>query len=192
MKESLINDLIRKTTTYTSSKWIIERVPFIFNNDFESYITWKDKLSKKINVDSKAIVFTGSASVGFSLNPDKNLKAFDTNSDVDVAIISSYYFDISWHFLRNIGTKRYSYTPKEKNAIEEHRKRLIYWGTIATDKIIQILPFGQLWISALDDMAKQSPTENREINFRIYRDFESLKAYQIRSLKGIKEKLIMY
>ena len=99
--------------------------------------------ASKIGVDSKAIVLTGSASVGFSLNPDNNLRAFTDTSDIDVAIISQHYFDISWHFLRNVGTKRYGYNRKQKDAIDDHRNRLIYWGTIATDRILQILPFGE-------------------------------------------------
>ncbi|CAN5798779.1 hypothetical protein BH11BAC3_BH11BAC3_12080 [soil metagenome] len=190
MKDELIGDIIGEPISYTTSKWIIERVPFLFNNDFDSYINWKQKLSDLIGVDSKAIVFTGSSSVGFSLNPDNNLRPFSPESDVDVAIVSNYYFDISWFFLRNIGTRKYSFTQREKNAIEDHRKRLIYWGTIATDKIIQILPFGKEWIKSIEEMAKEKPTEGRQINFRIYKDFEALKAYHNNNLKLIKDKLI--
>lgn len=190
MKELLIGDIINEPISYTTSKWIIERVPFLFDNNFDSYLSWKQKLSNLIGVDSKAIVFTGSASVGFSLNPDKNLRAFSAESDIDVAIISNYYFDVSWFFLRNIGTRMYSFTQKEKNAIDDHRKRLIYWGTIATDKIIQILPFGKEWIKSMEEMAKEIPTEGRQINLRIYKDFEALKAYHNNNLKLIKDKLI--
>jgi len=191
MKKELIDDIVRETITYTSSKWIIERIPFIFENDLHTYITWKEKLSSLIGVDSKAIVLTGSSSVGFSLNPEKNLKPFNTDSDIDVAIISAHYFDISWHFLRNLGTRMYSLSQKEKNAIEDHRKRLIYWGTIATDKIVQILPFGKEWVTAVEAMAKIKPTDGRQINFRIYKDFEALKAYHNDGLKSIKDKLII-
>ncbi len=190
MKSKLIGDIINQPISYTTSKWIIEGVPFLFGTDFDSYINWKQRLSNLIGVDSKAIVFTGSASVGFSLNPDKNLEEFSQESDIDVAIISSYYFDVSWFFLRNLGTRIYSFTQKEKNAIDDHRKRLIYWGTIATDKIIQILPFGKEWIKSIEEMAKINPTEGRQINFRIYKDFEALKAYHSTSLKHIKDKLI--
>lgn len=79
---------------------------------------------------------------------------------------------------------------KEQNSIEDHRKRLIYWGTIATDKILQILPFAQTWITALDEMKKIDPTKDREINLRIYRDFESLRAYQKTSLNKLKDLIL--
>lgn len=176
--------------SFITSKWIIEKVPFIFSGDLELYIKWKEILASKIGVDSKAIVLTGSASVGFSLNPDNNLREYNNESDIDVAIISQHYFDISWHFLRNVGTQRYGYTRKVQDSIDDHRNRLIYWGTIATDKIIQILPFGEKWITALNEMAAFEPTKDRIINIRIYKDFEALRAYHLNNLKIIKDKLI--
>lgn len=190
MLEDFKTEIINTDISYMTSKWIIEKVPYIFLGNFEHYIKWKEQLAAKIGVDGKAIVFTGSSSVGFSLNPDKNLRAFTDKSDIDVAIISQHYFDLSWHFLRNVGTKRYSYSKKVKDSIDDHRNRLIYWGTIATDKIIQILPFGEKWISALNEMSLIEPTKDRTINLRIYQDFEALRAYHLSNLKLIKDILI--
>jgi len=183
-------ELIGADISFITSKWILEKVPHIFENDLNRYIEWKELLASKIGVDGKAIVLTGSASVGFSLNPDNNLRAYNDKSDIDVAIVSQHYFDISWHFLRNIGTKRYSYSRKERDAIDDHRNRLIYWGTIATDKIIQILPFGEKWISSLNEMAAYEPTKDRVINIRIYKDFEALRAYHLNNIRAIKDNLI--
>jgi hypothetical protein len=185
-KEEIANTDI----SFMTSKWIIEKVPFIFSDNIENYIKWKELLASKIGVDSKAIVLTGSSSVGFSLNPENNLRAFSEKSDIDVAIVSQLYFDISWHFLRTLGTKRYSLGKREINAIDDHRNRLIYWGTIATDKILQILPFGEKWITALNEMATIEPTKDRTINIRIYKDFEALRAYHLNNLKLIKDKII--
>lgn len=190
MNQELISEILENTPNYTASKLIIERIPHVFNNNLELYINWKQELSNLIGVDSKAIVFTGTSSVGYSFNPTKNFKPFDNQSDIDVAIISSHFFDISWHFLRNLGTKYHRFKPKEKAAIEDHRTRLIYHGTIATDKILHLLPFGSIWNEAMLKMQNVSPTENREINFRIYKDFEALKAYQIISVTKAKDNLL--
>lgn len=183
-------EMAKTDISFMTSKWIIEKVPYIFSDNLENYIKWKELLASKIGVDSKAIVLTGSSSVGFSLNPDNNLRPFSEKSDIDVAIVSQLYFDISWHFLRTIGTKRYSLGKRENNAIDDHRNRLIYWGTIATDKILQILPFGEKWITALNEMATIEPTKDRTINIRIYKDFEALRAYHLNNLKLIKDKII--
>lgn len=190
MLQSFKEDLVNRDISFITSKWIIEKIPHVFSDDLDSYIRWKENLGSKIGVDSRAIAITGSASVGFSLNPEKNLKIFSAASDIDVAIISQYHFDIAWHFLRNLGTKIHSFSQREKNAIEDHRTRLIYWGTIATDKIIQLLPFGQQWVNALNEMSDFAPTKGHEVNARIYKDFEALRAYSLNNLRQIKEKII--
>lgn len=190
MKESLVADILNEPVSYTTSKWIIERIPHLFNGDLEKYIDWKERLSTLIGVDGKAIVFTGSASVGISLNPNKNFKEFTSDSDIDVAIISNHYFDVAWHFLRNIGPKYHRLKQSEKNSIDDHRQRLIYFGTIATDKIVQLLPFGKEWVDAMVEMGTIDPTKNRQINFRIYKDFEALKSYHISGVIKIKDQLL--
>lgn len=190
MKEELSKEIIDQHPTFVSSKWVLERVPFLFNENFEQYINWKEHLGKLIEVDGKAITLTGSAAVGVSLNPDKNFREFNDNSDIDIAIVSDYYFNISWHHLRNLGPKRHRLRGIEKASLKDHRERLIYWGTIATDKIIQILPFGKKWMIAMDEMRKVDPTKDRDINFRIYKDFESLREYQTDCISKLRDNLI--
>lgn len=191
MIDKLKTEIIDEHSTFVTSKWVLERIPFLFDNKLEEYIDWKERLSNLIDVDGKAIAITGSAAVGYSLNPDKNFRAFNDSSDIDVAIVSDYYFDVSWHFLRNLRSKKHSLNAKEKTALKDHRERLIYWGTIATDKIIQIFPFGETWLKAMDEMRKIDPTKDREINFRIYKDFESLREYQSNCINKLKDNLIV-
>lgn len=188
MQEKFISELKSKSISLLVSKWILEAKPFVFEES-DKYIEWKETLSELIQVDSKAIIFTGSSSLGFSLNPNKNYKQYDDTSDIDLAIISELYFNLSWFEIRNIGTKYFDLTKKQQNSISDHRTRLIYWGTIATDKLLPIFSFGKKWNNAIERMSKLHPTENREINFRIYKDFDSLRAYQADNLKKIQIKL---
>ena len=58
--------------------------------------------------------------------------------------------------------------------------------TIATDKLLPYLPFGTQWSNALRAMSKLEPTKNRQIKARIYKDFESLRAYQVNNLKNLR------
>ena len=188
MKDEFLIDLLKLPPSFLVSKWLLDRIPYLFDNDRELYINWKERLATKLSVDSKSMAFTGSSSCGFSLNPNKNFKEFDENSDVDIAIVSQYYFDVSWRTLRNLGTKRFDLTPAQKASLEDHVQRLIYWGTIATDKILEILPFGRDWALFMIEMSKENPTQNRSINFRIYKDYESLRFYQTNNLERIKTK----
>lgn len=141
-KDKFQKELLEAPVSFLVSKWIIDRVPHVFNDDREEYISWKEELAKKLQIDGKAIIFTGSSGCGFSLNPSKNYKDFDIESDIDIALISQIHFDIAWHYLRNLGSSRMGLTSKQKNSIRDHVTRLIYWGTIGTDKILEILPFG--------------------------------------------------
>lgn len=190
LKDKFISELSEKPPEILVSSWMIERVPYIFANDSDLYINWKHMLSDKINVDSASILFTGSSSLGLSLNPYKNFKLFEASSDIDVAIISDYYFDIAWHYLRNLGTKIHSFSPIVKNSILEHTRNYVYWGIVATDKILPILPFGRQWGISLEEMRKVSPTEDRNINARIFKDFGCLRSYHVANIKKLRSKVL--
>lgn len=166
---------------FLTSKWVLEKIPYIFNNDSEAYIKTKLKLASMINVDSCSIIFVGSASTGFSLSPMEKFRKFNDKSDIDIAIISHYYFDVAWHTLRNIDIYRLSHDAVL--SIKEHRERYIYYGTIATDKILGLLPFGKEWLAAIESLKESPIFENRDINFRLYRDHESLREYHINNFK---------
>ena len=181
MLETVKQDIISITPDIFISKWIMECTPIIFNEDKKMFYDWKHKLATEIQVDPRDIIITGSASIGCSLNPNKNFKLFNEKSDIDVAIISNHYFDMAWHELRLI--KYYKLDSSMRNAIEEHRSRLIYWGTIATDKILPILSFGRKWNEIVAVIKHEAPVDSRDINFRIYKDNKSFRDYQINSIK---------
>jgi hypothetical protein len=168
---------------------LFDRVPFIFNDDRAQYVLWKRTLANELGVDAACLTIVGTAALGWSLNPDKNLKAFDEESDVDVAVISPYHFTVSWRYLRTATTRRMSIDRRTRIAWDLHATNYVYWGTIATDKLLGILPFGEPWLKAISTMALMVPTKDRDIKFRIYNDFESLRSYQSRSVKKARETL---
>lgn len=139
-------DFNRYEYDFLVSKWVVEKLPHIFNGDYEKFLQTKLKLSKLLKVDSCSIIFVGSSCTGFSLSPNKKFREFNEKSDIDIAIISHYYFDVAWHTIRNITP--FKYTPDVQESIRTHRENLIYWGTIATDKILGIMPFAREWMQA--------------------------------------------
>jgi hypothetical protein len=173
-----------------ASKYIFESVPHVFADDMDSYVLWKAALGEQIDVDPRAIAITGSAGVGISLNPEKSLRDFGAKSDIDVAVVSFHHFDLAWRCLRAMPSAlRLSLSRRQRESAKDHERRLIYWGTIATDRILEVLPFSTPWLKALSDMAGIDPTADRNINARIYRDFESLRAYQLRSVEKVRSNL---
>jgi len=182
-------ELTANNASYMCSKWLFERTPFIFEDDRLSYIKWMENLAARLKVDSKSMILTGSSCCGFSLNPNKNYKLFDENSDIDIAITSQFYFDIAWKTFRDLGTKRYGLTAKQKASLDDHVNRLIYWGTIATDKLLVILPFGKEWSLHLAELSNSNPINGRTINIRLYKDYDSLRAYHVQNLDKMKTQL---
>lgn len=176
------DDLQRLPADIVISKWILENVPFIFHDDRQHYLEIKSLLSKQLNVDSCSILFVGSSSVGFSLSPSKNFKKFDEKSDIDIAVISHYYFDVAWRTIRNIDYSHQTYSVQK--VIDDHRNRLIYWGTIATDKIIGLLPFGEKWLKAIESLKSDKLFEDRKISFRLYQDHEALRLYHMHNFSN--------
>lgn len=188
-RETLIQALQNGSAATFLEQHMFDCVPHVFAQDRSAYITWKRELGSAIDVDPACLTIVGSAAVGCSLNPNKNLKAFDDKSDVDVAIISNYHFTIAWRYLRMNGNRRYSVPEKTKNAWDEHVSRLIYFGTIATDRLLGVLPFGMDWLKATSKMGTVNPTQGRSVNLRIYADYEALRAYQAISVKKVRDSL---
>lgn len=173
-----------------ASVWILNRIPLPFGSDLRLYAGWRHELAKDLEVDPSALLITGSAAFGISLNPYKNYRAFDESSDIDVAVISDYHFTEGWRTLRNMGPRLHAQPQRTKESVKDHVSRLIYWGTIATDRILPLLPYGRKWQDALSKAALRSPTEGRIINVRVYRDFDSLRAYQVNNLNNLKNALL--
>jgi hypothetical protein len=181
--------LLEKEPKDFVSHYIFEPIPFAFKNDMLTWIKWKTNLARILEVDPHDIVLTGSAAIGFSLNPTKSYKAFDDKSDVDCGVISPYHFEVAWRYLRQIRPSWLSLPKESKRAIRIHQQNYVFSGTIATDSILSLLPFGTIWQSALDEMGKMAPTIGKEVKLRIYKDYDSLRHYQARNIERLRTEL---
>jgi hypothetical protein len=173
-----------------ASRYLFESIPYVFGTDLDAYIRWKAQLGRHLEVDPRAMAIIGSAGVGLSLAPNSGLKPFGPSSDIDVAVVSAHHFEIAWRHLRSLsGSVRMSLDPRQKEALSEHVTKLIYFGAVATDRILDLLPFAQPWLIGLSKMAGVDPTASRAINARVYRDFDSLRKYQMKSVRAAQEDL---
>ena len=73
VKNKFISELVLKPPELVASIWIIDRIPFLFDQDIEMYASWRCKLAKGLGVDPSSLVITGSCAFGVSLNPYKNV-----------------------------------------------------------------------------------------------------------------------
>ena len=171
------------------SHHLFEPVPFAFGGDSEAWIEWKETLGGLIDVDPQNIVMTGSAAIGFSLNPRKRFKPFDTTSDFDCGIISDYYFDVAWRYLRQRRVAWLTLSRRNREAIDKHRKNYVFAGTIAADSMLALLPFGATWQRALDQMARIDPSKGRAVKLRIYKDFDCLRHYHASNVENLRDRI---
>jgi hypothetical protein len=70
-----------------------------------------------------------------------------------------------------------------------HRKNYVFSGTIASDSILALLPFGPIWQNALDQMSKIPPTVDKAIKLRIYKDYDALRHYQASGIERLRSEL---
>jgi hypothetical protein len=189
-RANLIEGLKQTSVHAFIEKYVFDCVPCLFAGNRDLYIEWKRSLANEIEVDPACLTIVGSAAVGFSLNPAKNFRAFDSDSDIDVAVVSPYHFTIAWRYLRANSSRRMHVDKRTQTAWDDHVKRYIYWGTIATDRLLGVLPFGLEWLQSQSRMSSMNPANGRTINMRIYNDFESLRAYQVMCVKKLRELLL--
>lgn len=183
--------MLEKKPAEFVSHYIFEPTPFVFANDFDQWISWKSELAGGIDVDPRDIVLTGSAAIGFSLNPYKHFKAYDTKSDIDCGVISPHHFDVAWRHLRKMRPQWLSLPKASREAIDIHRGNYIFAGTIATERILPILPFGGRWKAALGKMSTLDPTVNREVKLRIYKDYDALRQYHAHNISNLRNALFV-
>jgi hypothetical protein len=189
-RASLITALKASKPSRFLEEHIYDCVPFVFGTDRRGYVTWKRILAEKIQVDPACILIVGSAAVGRSLSPTKNLKAFDLSSDIDVAVISAYHFTVGWRYLRSNPARLLSLDARTRNAWNDHVKNYIFSGTIAADKLLGVMPFGGSWLAAKNAMRTVPPTIDRDVNLRVYTDFEALRTYQVKSLTSLQQEVV--
>lgn len=162
---------------------LLERVPFMFDDQLQ-YLTWRRAGAGYLDVDPRNVIVVGSAAHGFSITSGS---AFGPESDVDVAVISEPHFNQAWSFMRHAKIGLLKATQFQKEHLRDHAATSVYHGCVATDFILPLMPFGGVWQRGASALAQSLPGGVRQINFRLYRDVEALRSYQIYSHKKLQK-----
>ena len=169
------------------SEFLLDRTPHVFGGSTRAYARWRRDLASALGVDAAELAVVGSAATGVSLNPNKGFKRFDANSDIDVAVISAYHFELAWRWLRRLGAVLYGLPDEVRSAVKSHRSRYVYDGTIATDRLLAYLPFGADWVPILAHFQMAAPCDGRDLNVRLYRDWWALRDYHVKNASSLRE-----
>lgn len=165
-------------------------VPWFFTKVFASkanqkYADFKLYMAQKFETPATNFFICGSASLGYSLSPQKNYSEFSDTSDIDIVIISKELFDKFWksYFVdytnSRLTGKAYTRTAKNifKRFIDFHssysQENVVYkeWEkqTSGYQKDLQIL---------FDFPEK--------VSYRIYRSYNDYKQNLIKNIYDIK------
>ncbi len=186
LRDTIVKEVTERPPAEFVADHLFDRVPHAFKDRAE-YILWKRQLAVGLDVDPSDLTVVGSGATGISLSPYKDFREFDDESDIDVAVVSYHHFTSGWRYLRSNPHVRAKLEPKARAAWDDHRTRLIFWGTLATDHLLGLMPFGAAWMNAVQSVSLDGPTKGKEINLRIYADYVSLRAYQIMSVSKLRD-----
>lgn len=159
-------------------------------------------LISHLPITAENIIIVGSAKTGFSLNPDAYFNPFNSESDIDVAIIDENLFDeiwstlLMWHYPR-----RYVGLDYVSSRWAGQRQKDIYWGWLTPDKIRYeglyfpraLKRFRDLttaWFNAFRSFSLYPEFARREISGRLYRTRNHVLLYQVEGLRQLREFLL--
>ena len=136
------SEIVSRELNGLLNELLFEGTPFVFGASTEQYREWRLGLATRIDIDPLELVVVGSAATGYSLAPRKNLKQFDSDSDIDLAIVSEHLLAEAWHQLRTLDPVAVRLTKAEREALDEHAGRYVYWGCIAVNRRGILTPLG--------------------------------------------------
>ncbi|EKF59406.1 hypothetical protein QWE_11426 [Agrobacterium albertimagni AOL15] len=164
---------------------------YVFSRDHDEasaskmYDRFKEQIASHFEVSRHNVCLIGSGKTGYSLNPDKHFKLYNTESDIDVVIVSPSQF----HSLWNVYVRLHYFDTEFK--ISDVRR----------DIFRQFVSFKQLPQTSQEivDLEKRLGPLRRdlekkfylvsEINFRIYHNWEAVELYHIHGIQKIKSGL---
>lgn len=170
---------------------LFQGVPTIFENRHTAFNRLRAAAAKDLGVNRIDVTVVGSARTGFSLNPERLLGDFNSQSDIDVLIVSDYLFDQSW---MDILTRRWTTVRTSGDVIENlnaHRTRgYIYNGWIWPDRIWSALTIGSAWFDLFNRLPRQTDIRNHQFHGRLYRTWDHALHYHRRGLQAARRAIV--
>ena len=184
-------DLLKIPVEKVYNKYIIGGDVWYFKdkygeNWFDIYDQFKIFISKKLEVHYNDIAIAGSAKLGFSLNPTKNFRLFNEESDIDIIVISRKYFYLFWDSYRRDSYAEVRTPNFNKVCFGIFRKYIIFDGFKKNN--LDYLK----WLKKTQGFEKNLQLEfeiENSIHYRIFESWDAAKDYYIASI--VKSKKII-
>lgn len=190
--DTIKSDVVALSTKDFLIKYLLKSDNWYFSEylGLDSYMSikrmecLKEILNDKLGVAYHNVLMVGSGKIGYSLSPFKKFKAFDEDSDIDIAIISIKMFNELWAKIRLASTEEHIFY----NSITSS----IFRGFINEKHFSNIAFARQYWNNQILDLNRCIQEEvgiQHQINYRIYRSWEDLEDYHINGINALKNNI---
>lgn len=187
--DTIKSDVVTLSTKDFLIKYLLKSDNWYFSEylGLDSYMSikrmecLKEILNDKLGVAYHNVLMVGSGKIGYSLSPLKKFKAFDEDSDIDIAIIFIKMFNELWAKIRLASTEEH---------ISYHSiTSSIFRGFINEKHFSNIAFARQYWNNQILDLNRCIQEDvgiRHQINYRIYRSWEDLEDYHINGINTLK------
>jgi len=173
-------------------KHILHGTPFVFENRDEEFYEFRKRIGEKFKIPFYEIYITGSAKLGFS--PFKR-KAFDLDSDIDIALVSPNLFESIMSDIAEYQTQ----FRKNRRVVSDQELRMYHefleyvaLGWIRPDKLpvsFQMKAFKDDWFEFFRGISSgKSEVGNYLVNAGVFKSYEHLENYIFSGVKDLKRR----
>ncbi len=156
-------------------------------DSINKYDSFKSDVARLLNVHKNNVHIFGSGKLGFSLNPEKNLRDFNNESDIDIAIVSDTYYKLFRDaYFAGFYNGRFNYRVHKMVTSSIFRRFIVFEGF--TEKNEEYIKWIEKTGSFKSTIQIEYEIEN-EINYRIFKSWDAVKCYYEKSIKECKEKI---
>lgn len=186
--DNLKKELNSNEVSTVVNKYILGGKPICFGGREKLILQLKKALAEYFNVHIKNIEIVGSAKLGVSLSSNRLGKQFNTDSDIDIVVVSSELFDIAWFELMKLESITYKLTEKDRDFLKEC-SGLISKGFISPDKLPKTSNFSRNWWKIFSELSNKDEYEYKKIRGRLFKDWWFAERYYSSQLNRLKSEI---
>lgn len=180
---------------------LLSGLPFVFRDSPQDLEMLQTHLSDRLKCDAVDIRIVGSGRIGFALNPHNYPRAYTSESDIDVVVISEAIFDTYWQtFLDWNYPRRYRLSRPEQRWAWKRQDDL-WWGwfrptEIRFDGLLfpeALIPLRDLtarWFDAFQSLSTYRQFARFDFRSRLYRSADHARRYHQAGLSRIRESIL--
>lgn len=164
--------------------------PKVFDGAEDGYYEFRKKISEKFDINFHEVFITGSAKLGFS--PFKR-KAFDLNSDIDVAIVSAKLYDRIMESIHGYQMElRDNRKAVTSNELEMYHKFLEYGaiGWMRPDLLptsFRVADLKRDWFDFFNSISYgKSEVGNYKVTAGAFKSYSHLERYTLGGLRSLR------